>query len=100
MVVNKVDPDEVDDDFDIYRLYWHITGTEFEFEVEKPTVDIDTQFILKHLRIVRKKQEKVVKLFEQGETHVGVITRKLRYRRELVSHTVKNFIIFKEIIPY
>ena len=100
VVVNKVDPDEVDDDFDIYRLYWHITGTEFEFEVEKPTVDIDTQFILKHLRIVRKKQEKVVKLFEQGETHVGVITRKLRYRRELVSHTVKNFIIFKEIIPY
>ena len=100
VVVNKVDPDHVDDDFDIYRLYWHITGTEFEFEVEKPTVDIDTQFILKHVRIVRKKQEKVVKLFEQGETHVGVITRKLRYRRELVSHTVKNFLISNEIIPY
>ena len=100
MVVNKANSGFVDNDFDIYDLYWHITGTEFEFEVEQPTVDIDTRFILKHVRKVRKKQEKVVKLFEQGERHVGVITRKLRYRRELVSHTVKYFKIFNEIIPY
>ena len=100
VVVNKANSGFVDNDFDIYDLYWHITGTEFEFEVEQPTVDIDTRFILKHVRKVRKKQEKVVKLFEQGERHVGVITRKLRYRRELVSHTVKYFKIFNEIIPY
>ena len=100
VVVNRVDPGFVDNDFDINHLYWRLTGTELVFEVEESSCDIDTEHILKQARKVRKKQEKVVKMWEKGERNISVITNKLRFRRQMVSYTIKYYKIFNEIFPY
>ena len=100
MVVNRVDPGFVDNDFDINGLYWPLTGTEFVFEIEENSYDIDTEHILKQARKVRKKQEKVVKMWEKGERNISVITNNLRYRRQMVSYTIKCYKNFLNCLKY